>query len=277
MRVVTSMSHLLLLSMSLEQLELLLESQNIPEKFPKEFFKEKWILHAQKNWDIFYKLNATNFFKDRHWLTREFPILSNNTTTKETSRRHLLEVGCGVGNLVFPLSSENPNLFIHCCDFSPRAIQMLTENNLYDPHRIHAFQADITIPAIISQSLPHKVDIVSAIFCLSAIPPSKLSQTLQNIADALKQGGSFIMRDYAQGDSAQLRFKAQNVISIDDSFYVRHDHTFSVFFSPEKIVKECANVGLQVVECGVVEKVVVNRKKELNMNRRFVQGSFIKI
>lgn len=30
---------------------------------------------AQKNWDLFYKRNATNFFKDRHWTTREFQEL----------------------------------------------------------------------------------------------------------------------------------------------------------------------------------------------------------
>lgn len=30
---------------------------------------------AQKNWDLFYKRNSTNFFKDRHWTSREFEEL----------------------------------------------------------------------------------------------------------------------------------------------------------------------------------------------------------
>ena len=39
------------------------------------FKREKLEADARKNWDLFYKRNATNFFKDRHWVTREFPEL----------------------------------------------------------------------------------------------------------------------------------------------------------------------------------------------------------
>lgn len=39
------------------------------------FKQNKLETEAQKNWDLFYKRNATNFFKDRHWITREFPEL----------------------------------------------------------------------------------------------------------------------------------------------------------------------------------------------------------
>lgn len=39
------------------------------------FKQNKLELEAQKNWDLFYKRNTTNFFKDRHWITREFPEL----------------------------------------------------------------------------------------------------------------------------------------------------------------------------------------------------------
>uniref|UniRef100_A0A8D2DSE7 Methyltransferase 6, tRNA N3-cytidine n=1 Tax=Sciurus vulgaris TaxID=55149 RepID=A0A8D2DSE7_SCIVU len=40
-----------------------------------DFKQQKLEKDAQKNWDLFYKRNSTNFFKDRHWTTREFEEL----------------------------------------------------------------------------------------------------------------------------------------------------------------------------------------------------------
>ena len=41
-----------------------------------EFKRNKLELEAAKNWDLFYKRNKTNFYKDRHWTLREFQELS---------------------------------------------------------------------------------------------------------------------------------------------------------------------------------------------------------
>ncbi|XP_016849885.1 tRNA N(3)-methylcytidine methyltransferase METTL6 isoform X2 [Anolis carolinensis] len=40
-----------------------------------DFKQQKLEKEAQRNWDLFYKRNSTNFFKDRHWTTREFEEL----------------------------------------------------------------------------------------------------------------------------------------------------------------------------------------------------------
>ena len=54
---------------------------------------------ASNNWDNFYGQHQNKFFKDRHWLFTEFPELLCNKDTPVT----VLEVGCGVGNTVFPI------------------------------------------------------------------------------------------------------------------------------------------------------------------------------
>ena len=37
----------------------------------------------------------------------------------------MLEVGCGVGNFIFPLLEEDRNIYFYACDFSPRAVQFV--------------------------------------------------------------------------------------------------------------------------------------------------------
>lgn len=61
-------------------------------------------INAKKHWDLFYKRNEDRFFKDRHWTTREFTDLININNDK---KKVLFEIGCGVGNLIFPLIEEN--------------------------------------------------------------------------------------------------------------------------------------------------------------------------
>nr|XP_033785938.1 tRNA N(3)-methylcytidine methyltransferase METTL6 isoform X4 [Geotrypetes seraphini] len=79
---------------------------------------------AQKNWDLFFKRNSTNFFKDRHWTTREFEELGA-CREFEDQNLTILEAGCGVGNCLFPLLEEDTNIFAYACDFSPRAIEFV--------------------------------------------------------------------------------------------------------------------------------------------------------
>lgn len=54
-----------------EQQKLLKDTQLV-----SEFKQNKLEAEAKKNWDLFYKRNETNFFKDRHWISREFTELT---------------------------------------------------------------------------------------------------------------------------------------------------------------------------------------------------------
>lgn len=199
-----------------------LERQN--SRLIPEFKAEQLEKNAQKHWDLFYKRNDTRFFRDRHWTTREFTELLGHEDTAGDSTAALLEIGCGVGNFVFPLIEEKCNkYYIYACDFSPRAVEFVKQNALYDEKYIHAFQCDITTKSVFDTIKPASLDIVSLIFVLSAIHPDKFSLVLRHVFDLLKPGGIMLFRDYGRYDMAQLRFKPGNKIA--DNFYMRQDGT----------------------------------------------------
>ncbi|XP_071811838.1 tRNA N(3)-cytidine methyltransferase METTL6-like [Apostichopus japonicus] len=241
-----------------------------------EFKQNKLEKEAKKNWDLFYKRNSTNFFKDRHWISREFAELLSGASEKvePSERLTLLEVGCGVGNLVFPILKENPLLFAYACDFSPRAVQFVKENEGYKPDRIKAFQCDLTKDDLIEEIPPESVDLVTMVFVLSAIHPDKMLSSIQNISSVLKPGGMVLFRDYGLNDHAMLRFSKGHKLA--DSFYVRQDGTRAFFFSLVFLAKLFSDAGFEVVANEYVLRETVNKKEGLCVPRVFVQGKFIK-
>lgn len=173
---------------------------------------------SKKHWDLFYKRNEDRFFKDRHWTTREFEELIENSGSSKT----LFEVGCGAGNFIYPLLSEDPSLFVYACDFSPRAIDLVKSHKSYDENRVKAFVCDITNTAF--DEIPrNSVDIVTLIFVLSAIHPKHYQAVLQSLHTVLKPGAIILFRDYGLYDMTQLRFKPGHKIS--ENLYMRQDGT----------------------------------------------------
>lgn len=226
---------------------------------------------SRKHWDIFYKRNQTNFFKDRHWTTREFQELIE---FEEEGRKNLLEVGCGVGNFVFPLVASQTNLFVHCCDFSPRAVQFVKDNPNYDSLKINAFVHDITLP--LPSELNDSIDIVSMVFVLSAIKPALFKTVFNNIHRVLKPGkGILLFRDYGLYDMAMLRFKAGT--KIKDKYYLRQDGTTTYFFSQEEIKDEIVDENqFTILQNHYIHRRTVNVKEDVDVPRIFIQGKFVK-
>uniref|UniRef100_A0A3P9JUU0 tRNA N(3)-cytidine methyltransferase n=1 Tax=Oryzias latipes TaxID=8090 RepID=A0A3P9JUU0_ORYLA len=238
-----------------------------------EFKQIKLEKEAQKNWDLFYKRNTTNFFKDRHWTTREFEELKE-CCEFESQKLVLLEAGCGVGNCLFPLLEDDLNIFVYACDFSPRAVEFVKQNPLYCSERCCAFQCDLTKDDLTGNVPEGSVDVVTLIFVLSAVHPEKMKLALENINKVLKPGGIVLFRDYGLYDHAMLRFKAGS--KLGENFYVRQDGTRSYFFSKEHLAQLFKEAGFVSVVNDYVLRETVNKKEGLCVQRVFLQSKFTK-
>ncbi|XP_052758848.1 tRNA N(3)-methylcytidine methyltransferase METTL6 isoform X1 [Galleria mellonella] len=247
-----------------------LENQNsrlIPEAKAAKLERE-----ARRHWDIFYKRNETKFFRDRHWTTREFQELINFDPEQQIV---YLELGCGVGNMVFPLVEEGfSNFYFYACDFSPRAVEFVKANKLYNESKMKAFTADLTTDDLFENIAEGCVDIASLIFVLSAIQPSSWPQVARVAFRALAPGGILLFRDYGRYDMAQLRFKPGHKIA--DNFYMRQDGTRSYYFTVEELEKLFTEAGFEILMNTYVQRRTVNFKEGVDVPRIFVQGKYRK-
>lgn len=204
-----------------------------------DFDKHRFNSDPAKWWNLFYKNNTDNFFKDRKWLRQEFPILAE-VTQKDAGKQVVLEVGAGAGNTAFPLvlNNENEELMVHAYDFSKIAVKVMRESEHYNPKYITADVWDVSAEG--DDSLPPgltegSVDVVILIFIFSALAPSQWNQALRNIYRVLKPGGRVLFRDYGRGDLAQVRFKKGRYLA--ENFYVRGDGTRVYFFDRDELAQ----------------------------------------
>ncbi|OMO86528.1 Methyltransferase type 12 [Corchorus olitorius] len=257
------------------------------------FWKDKYERDAKKYWDQFYRRHQDKFFKDRHYLDKEWD--------------RYFSVGCGAGNAVFPLIATYPDVFVHACDFSPRAVNLVKAHKDFAETRVSAFVCDLTTDDLSKQISPASVDVVTMIFVLSAVSPEKMPSVLQNIKNVLKPNGYVLFRDYAVGDLAQAAFLLADIWKssllflfnsvcltlgrhicylgikerfsgkdqeISENFYVRGDGTRAFYFSNDFLTSLFKEQGFNTEELGLCCKQVENRARELVMNRRWVQAVF---
>ncbi|OJJ46891.1 hypothetical protein ASPZODRAFT_131794 [Penicilliopsis zonata CBS 506.65] len=208
-------------------------------EFPvNDFDRQRFNNDPAKWWNLFYKNNTANFFKNRKWLQQEFPVLAE-VTNRGAGPKVVLEVGAGAGNTAFPLlaNNENPELRLHACDFSKEAVKVMRASKHYGSEIMTADVWDVAaegddwMPPGLTEGT---VDVVVLIFIFSALAPNQWNTALRNIYRLLKPGGKILFRDYGRGDLAQVRFKKNRLMA--DNFYVRGDGTRVYFFDKEELV-----------------------------------------
>jgi tRNAThr (cytosine32-N3)-methyltransferase len=269
---------------------------------------ERFNSDPAKWWNLFYKNNTANFFKNRKWLQQEFPVL-HTVTAEDAGPKIVLEVGAGAGNSAFPIlaNNKNPKLKVHACDFSKKAVEVMRAHVEYNTEMM---QADVWDAA--SKELPpgleeNTVDVVVMVFIFSALSPLQWKQAVRNIHRVLKPGGEVCFRDYGRGDLAQVRFKKGRYL--EENFYIRGDGTRVYFFekdelasiwrgaldavdaktsASEEATSETGEVTastpspqdepqlFEVEDLGVDRRMLVNRAKKLKMYRCWIQGRFRK-
>lgn len=273
--------------------------------------KERFNCEADQFWDKFYGIHENRFFKDRHWLFTEFPELAPEYylskeelaklsslgaggNTENAIKEHeeetpqtevfpgqsatfrIFEVGCGVGNTVYPVLKANndPNLMVYCCDFSSTAIDLVKENPDYKCGRCTAFVCDISDPDSTVPFPEASLDVIILIFVLSAIHPDRFQAVMNRLAGFLKPGGILLFRDYGRYDMAQLRFKKGRCLS--ENFYARGDGTRVYFFTQDELRTLMTNAGLEERQNLIDRRLQVNRGRQLKMYRVWIQCKYVK-
>jgi len=223
-------------------------------------------------------------------LGQEFPVLAgvgshcslpkqaNKFVPEEAgSLPVVLEIGCGVGNSLFPLMELNTDKFFIGFDCSPSAIDVLRSRPGYNSDRCHVFVLDAVSDDYESQIPPNSIDIAILIFVLSAISPQHMSKVLTKIHRLLTPSGLLLFRDYGRFDMTQLRFFAKKSPNkMGENYYRRGDGTFAYFFERNATQEMFESVGFRVRDLGYDTRVLHNRKRKLKMYRVWIKGTFEK-
>uniref|UniRef100_A0A3P9N996 tRNA N(3)-cytidine methyltransferase n=1 Tax=Poecilia reticulata TaxID=8081 RepID=A0A3P9N996_POERE len=251
----------------------------------------KFSTDACQYWDQFYEAHQDKFFKDRRWLFLEFPeLLPSSAEEKRTNacrkpNKTIRQISPFPGQHASFRILEvlkmftffmfmNTDSFLYCCDFSPRAIQLVKDHPDYDDSVCRAFVHDICEEVGSFPFPPQSLDVILAVFVLSSIHPQRVQRVVNQLSTYLKHGGVFLFRDYGRYDLSQLRFKKGRCLS--DNFYTRGDGTCVYFFTKEEVHDLFSKAGLEEIQNLEDKRLQVNRGKKVSMRRVWMQSKYRK-
>jgi methyltransferase-like protein 6 len=259
-------------------------------------------------WDAFYRQHQTNFFKDRKYLSKSaFPqeLASSEQQEDDDGGVVLVEIGCGVGNALWPILEQSYPSFeaesttthpdesqtpqqrrhrpwtVYGLDWSTVAIDTLRRDPRFvraaNEHRAYAAVCDVSQMDSIPMAFRNVGTVTSMVFCLSAISPDRHVNAVRNAIHTLRPGGVLIFRDYGRYDQAQLSLGQQRHKWISEHFYRKHDGTKCYYFTVPEIrrlfVNEC---HLEELDCDYIRRVYYNRKQNTQRRRVWIQARFRK-
>ncbi|VDQ02107.1 unnamed protein product [Trichobilharzia regenti] len=185
------------------------------------------------------------------WMEKEFSELFS-------SSMHIMEVGCGVGNTILPIlliSHATFHIALSILTVSSYLLHLLLYNRGNTLSQKQLRLSNLSI-CIVSTQL-------------------RFPSVIRNLVTYLKPGGVLLFRDYGRYDLAQLRFK--NGQCLKDNFYMRLDGTRVYFFTQEELHELFINAGLEKIQNKVDRRLIVNRKRKLQMYRVWIQCKYRKI
>lgn len=225
-------------------------------------------------WQKFYEKNAEKFFKDRHYMERDYPELEKMLP----EQAQVVEVGCGAGNSIWPFLEKYPLWKALAFDCSERAVALVQEKNhprvqtcVWDVAR-----SDLPLPLPVVPLLG-QVDFCLCVFVLSAIPSLQgLKIAVEKISLLLRSGGVLLVRDYGRYDLTEVRFAAKKNRRIAPHVYQRSDGTIARFFKQNELDALLCEAGFDIVRSGYECRELRNRKTRVKMYRCWVSGLYKK-
>ncbi|MQL94432.1 hypothetical protein Taro_027087 [Colocasia esculenta] len=137
---------------------------------------DRYANNPGKYWDQFYRRHDNKFFKDRHYLEKDWGryFYVGNDKDAFGEPKVVLEVGdlmtlgivlvgCGAGNTLFPLLDAFPEVFVHACDISPHAVSLIKSNGAFRHERVNAFVCDVTLDDLCKKVDQSSVDIITLV------------------------------------------------------------------------------------------------------------------
>ena len=107
-------------------------------------------------------------------------------------------------------------------------------------------------------------------------PRGRRRRGVARCARLLRPGGLLFVRDYAAGDLAQKRLEAKpNRRTAEEDGFVRGEGTLARYFSRADF-DALFDADFEALAVGFVERDITNRKQKVTMERRWIQGKYVR-